>query len=80
MYYGFNYWNHFSAIAGWLASKIMNNNNGLVVNIILGMIGSMVGGFVFGLFGFSAHGLFAQMLVSVVGACIVIWLGRKFIH
>ena len=36
----------FGAIAGWIAGNIMNCPGGLVRNIILGIIGSMVGNFV----------------------------------
>ena len=66
------------AIAGWLASKIMNSEGTLVSNIILGVVGSVVGHFLFGLIGFSANGMFADLIVSVIGACVVIVLGRKF--
>ena len=52
------------ALAGWIASNIMN----------------VSGGFVFNAIGFYAHGLFATVVVSVVGACLFIWLGRKLFH
>ena len=35
---------------------------------------------VFGLVGFSAHGMIANLLVGIVGACLFIWLGRKVFH
>ena len=60
------------AVAGWLASLIMKKTNGLLINIILGIVGGFVGGFVFGLIGFGATNLIGQIIVSVVGACIVI--------
>ncbi|MCR5397985.1 MAG: GlsB/YeaQ/YmgE family stress response membrane protein [Lachnospiraceae bacterium] len=60
------------AIAGWLASLIMKKNNGLLVNIILGIVGGFVGGFVFGLVGFGATNIIGQIIVAVVGACIVV--------
>ena len=65
------------AIVGWIAGKLMNTEGGLLRNIIVGIIGSFIGSFVFGLLGFSAFGFFAQLLVGVVGACIFIWLSRK---
>ena len=49
-------------------------------NIVVGVIGSFVGSLVFGLVGFSAHGLFANLVVGIVGACLFIWLGRKIFH
>ena len=50
------------AVAGWLASKIMGGGGSLVRNIAVGVIGSCVGGLLFGLLGFSAHSLFANKM------------------
>ena len=68
------------ALAGGIASNIMNVSGGLLQNIVIGIIGSFVGSFVFNAIGFYAHGLFATVVVSVVGACLFIWLGRKLFH
>ena len=65
------------AIIGWIASKIMNSESGLLRNIVVGIVGSFVGSFLFGLLGFYAFGGFANLVVSVIGACVFIWLGRK---
>lgn len=65
------------ALVGWIAGKMMNMEGSLLRNIVVGVVGSFVGSFVFGVIGFSAHSLFANLLVSVVGACIFIWVGRK---
>ena len=45
------------ALVGWIAGKLMNQEGGLLRNIVVGVIGSFVGSLVFGLVGFSAHGL-----------------------
>ena len=68
------------AIIGWLAGNIMETGKGgWIRNILVGVIGSSLGSFLFGLLGFTAHGLIAELIVSVVGACIFIWLiGRLF--
>ena len=65
------------ALVGWIAGKVMNTDGGLLRNIVVGIVGSFVGSFVFGLLVFYAYGFFANLLVSVVGACLFIWLGRK---
>lgn len=65
------------AIVGWIAGKLMNTEGGLLRNIIVGVVGSFVGSFVFGLVGFAAYGFIANLLVGIVGACIFIWLSRK---
>lgn len=67
----------FGAIAGFIATGIMHERSSWVKNIILGIIGGFVGGLVFGLVGFRATGTVSSLIVSVVGACICIWLGRK---
>ena len=67
------------ALVGWIAGKLMNLG-GLLRNIVVGVIGSFVGSLVFGFVGFSAHGLIANLLVGIVGACLFIWLGRKIFH
>ncbi len=67
-------------VAGWLASIIMKRNSkqGLIADIVLGIIGSFVGGWVFNFFGQAGvTGFnFYSLAVSVVGACILIALGR----
>ena len=55
----------------------MNEKSGLIKNIFLGILGGFVGGLLFGLIGFSATGTIARLVVSVIGACICIWIGRK---
>ena len=56
---------------------IMGEKSGMIKNILLGLGGGFVGGLVFNLIGLSANGLIGSLIVSVVGACICIWLGRK---
>ena len=64
-------------IAGWIACKFMNSEGSMVKNIILGLIGGVVGSVVLGLIGIEGHGLIGGTAVSAVGACLLIWLGRK---
>ena len=56
----------------------MKEKSGTLKNIILGVLGGFVGGFVFKLVGFHADNFIGNLIVAVVGACICIWLGRKF--
>lgn len=68
------------ALVGWIAGKLMDAEGSLLRNILIGIVGSAVGGTVFGLLGFYAHGWIANLIVSVAGACLFIWLGRKLFH
>lgn len=64
------------ALAGFLASRIMGSKGGLLRNIIMGIIGGVVGSFLLGLIGISGSGISGNIIVSVVGACVVIGVGR----
>ena len=71
-----------SGVSGWLAGRIMNVNFSIPLSVIVGMIGGAVGSMLFGLIGFHAYGTFANIITSVVGACVLIWIvnyvaGRK---
>lgn len=63
--------------AGWLASLFLGGG-GLVRNIIIGMIGSIVGGYVFAIAGVDIIDNFwvKNILVATVGAVIVIIVAR----
>lgn len=65
------------AIAGWIAEKIMKSDHGLLVNIILGIIGALLGNWLArAVFGTTAGGAIGQLVIAVIGACILIALGR----
>ena len=73
-------WIVFGALVGWVASIIMGTNarQGLFMDIILGILGALVGGFILNAFG--APGItgfnIRSFLVALIGALIVIWIGR----
>lgn len=65
------------ALSGWIASRIMKKNGSLLYYIVIGIVGSFLGGFLFGFLGFSAHSLTASIVVSVAGACLLIFILNK---
>ena len=67
------------ALAGYLASKLMKDGKpeGWLGNILLGLVGGVVGSLLFSLIGLGSRGLIGDILVSTVGACAVIWIVRK---
>ena len=68
------------ALIGWLAGKFMNMKQGFWMNALLGIIGSAVGRFIAGLLGIHADKIsIGGILISVAGACLVIWLARKLV-
>jgi uncharacterized membrane protein YeaQ/YmgE (transglycosylase-associated protein family) len=71
-------WIIFGAIAGWVASSLMGTNDGLVMNIALGIIGAILGGWLMsfigesGVTGFNLY----SFLVAIVGAVVLISIAR----
>lgn len=66
-------------IAGWLTGKIMGGpGKGVLMDIIVGLVGALVGGFLMSLCGFSAEGgLIYTVFVAVIGAVVLTWIFRK---
>ncbi len=66
------------AAAGFLAGRLMKKpDSDLVKNIILGVIGSFVGGFVFSLLGISVGGIIGSIIMATVGAATTIFVADK---
>lgn len=68
------------ALAGWIASMLMGTSEGLLMDIIVGIIGAFVGGMVFNAFGSAGvTGLnIYSLAVSVIGAVILLGIVRAF--
>ncbi len=77
---GIIYWLVLGALAGWLASIIMGKNAkmGLVANIIVGVAGAFIGGYIMKLLGQDGVTGFNlwSILVSVVGACVLLFIAN----
>lgn len=63
------------AIAGWLAGKLMRGGGfGLLTNIVVGVIGAFIGGFIFNAVGVTAGGLIGQIVIATVGAAVLLFV------
>lgn len=73
-------WIVLGALAGVIAGMIMKSNHGIIMDVVLGVVGAFVGGFIFNFFGQSGvTGLnIYSIVVSVIGAVALIFLGRLF--
>ncbi len=75
-------WIIFGALAGWIASIIMKTDaeQGAVANIIVGIVGAVIGGFIVrtlggsGVTGFN----FGSLLVAILGAVVLLAVVRAF--
>ena len=70
------------AVAGWLAGIVMNSKGSLLRNIIIGIVGGFVGGYLFSLLKIDINLTvgsinFGTVIVSAIGACIVIFVFNK---
>ncbi len=75
-------WIVLGAIAGFIGSKIFEGQGqGLMLNIVLGIVGAVVGGFIFSAFGASGVTGFNlwSLIVAVVGAIVVLWIYNKMV-
>jgi uncharacterized membrane protein YeaQ/YmgE (transglycosylase-associated protein family) len=65
-------------LAGFLAGTIMRGKGyGILIDLLLGLVGSVVGGFVFGLLGLHGYGLVGQLVVATAGAVMLIFVARR---
>lgn len=75
-------WIILGGIAGWLASIVMKTNEsmGLLANIVVGIIGAFIGGYVFNMLGggdVNGFNLYS-LLVATIGAIILLGIVRLF--
>jgi uncharacterized membrane protein YeaQ/YmgE (transglycosylase-associated protein family) len=65
------------ALAGWLAGRYTRGRGfGLVKNVVIGIVGAVVGRILFGLLGFQSAGLIASLIMATVGAIVVLYCVR----
>jgi uncharacterized membrane protein YeaQ/YmgE (transglycosylase-associated protein family) len=69
-------WIVIGIVAGWLAEKVMGRSHGLVTNLIVGVIGALLGGWISGQFlGMDVGGFnIMTLLVAFLGACLLLFL------
>ena len=64
-------------VAGWLAGVIMKGGGyGVVGDIVVGVVGALIGGWLFTRMGVASGGLLGAIIVATVGAIILIFLLR----
>jgi uncharacterized membrane protein YeaQ/YmgE (transglycosylase-associated protein family) len=66
-------------VAGWLAGQLMKGSGyGIIGDLVLGLVGAFVGGWLFGAIAPSAEpgGLLGSIVVATIGAVVLIFLAR----
>lgn len=65
--------------AGWIAGLIVKGSgSGLLLNIVIGIIGSVLGGWLFGLMGFGTTSMLGSLITAVVGAIVLLLIVSLF--
>jgi uncharacterized membrane protein YeaQ/YmgE (transglycosylase-associated protein family) len=65
-------------IAGYLASKVLSGRGlGLPMDIVVGLVGAIFGGFLAGLAGIAVGGFFGEVAVAFVGAVVLLLIVRR---
>jgi len=68
-------WIVIGLIAGWLAAKITDAPRGLLRNLIVGLVGSLVGGFLFGKLGLHVvPDFWGELITATIGAVMLLFL------
>jgi uncharacterized membrane protein YeaQ/YmgE (transglycosylase-associated protein family) len=80
-YYGHGLlgWIIIGLIAGWLAGVVGRGRGfGCLADIILGLIGAIVGGWIFTKLGIAAGGVLGSLAAAFVGAVVLVAIARLF--
>ena len=60
-------------LAGFIASKLVSGSGmGILLDLVVGVVGAILGGWIFGLLGLAAYGLIGQLVMAVVGAVVLL--------
>ena len=66
-------------LAGWLAGLTMSGGGyGVLSDVVLGLVGALIGGFVTGFFVQGDAGFWGSVIVAFLGACILVAITRAF--
>ncbi|MDH8702102.1 putative membrane protein YeaQ/YmgE (transglycosylase-associated protein family) [Dysgonomonadaceae bacterium PH5-43] len=67
------------AAAGWVAGMLTKGGGfGFLINALIGIVGGVLGGWVFGLFGLSSTGNWGSFITSIIGAVLLLWIISLF--
>ena len=65
-------------LAGWIAEQVMGREHGLITNLIVGIVGAFLGAFIASALNIGFAGFWGSLLVSTVGAIVLLALVGMF--
>jgi len=61
--------------AGWLAGRLTRGHGfGLIGDLVVGILGALLGGFIFRFLGVTSFGVIGSFVTATVGAVVLLWL------
>jgi uncharacterized membrane protein YeaQ/YmgE (transglycosylase-associated protein family) len=77
--HGIIWWMFIGLVAGWLAGKIARGRGfGCITDIILGLIGGVLGGWIFTRLGIVGYGFLFSLAAATLGAVILVAIAHLF--
>ncbi len=72
-------WVFLGLLAGWLTGKLTRGSGfGLFANLFLGLVGAVIGGWIFSTLGIAAYGFIGGLAAATVGAVVLVSVARLF--
>lgn len=72
-------WLIIGLLAGWIAGKVSRGRGfGCIANIVLGLVGAVLGGWIFTKLGIERYGFLYSLAAATVGAVVLVAIARLF--
>ena len=65
-------------LAGWIAEQIMGREHGMITKLVVGIVGAFLGAFIANAVGFGFAGFWGSLIVSTVGAIVLLAIVGMF--
>jgi len=77
--YGLLWWIVLGLLAGWIAGLISRGHGfGCLANTILGLVGAVIGGWIFTKLNIATYGFIGSLAAAIVGAVVLVAIARLF--
>lgn len=60
--------------AGFVAEKVMKRDHGLLTNLLVGVVGALLGGWIAGMLGINFGGWIGSFIIATIGAVVLLFL------
>ena len=64
-------------LAGYIAEKVTSSDHGLLTNLLVGIVGSFVGGTLANVLNVEFYGWLGNLIVATIGAILLLWIWQS---